>query len=349
MHRLLSCPWERGGARPPHLPCLPDSGVRLPGLEAYLPQIDKVTGAGLTDRKPGRLGLCGWASSHLWLEADRRFSSLSLQFRPIPVSRNFVPWDCKNTPANSACQEGNTICCIPSNDGLGAWLWPRFPHRGKQGSWSSLGFPFWIALDVGRLPIETRGKGYSFSKHVPAALKPPRTILWLAGSHQVEARWRRAAIAAGLRQLTPNANDLLEPRLPRLGGPGLGRSSDLLDVESLDGKVDEDRIIHCACDELVFVCHLLRHLHFALLTFGKRWHGNVDVFEDTPRSDAENALGRLDQIVAFPAAVLATEVIDEGESGVELFCLNQKASAVRLPFRHFHWRAPKRKSSCLKF
>ena len=30
------------------------------------------------------------------------------------------PWDCKVTPANCVCQEGNTIGCISSNDGLDA-------------------------------------------------------------------------------------------------------------------------------------------------------------------------------------------------------------------------------------
>jgi hypothetical protein len=42
---------------------------------------------------------------------------------------NLLLWDCKVTPAGCACQEGNTICCISSNDGLDAGLGVRFPHR----------------------------------------------------------------------------------------------------------------------------------------------------------------------------------------------------------------------------
>ena len=43
-----------------------------------------------------------------------------------------MPWDCKLTPADCTCQEGNTTGCIPSNDGLGAWLRTDFPHCGKS-------------------------------------------------------------------------------------------------------------------------------------------------------------------------------------------------------------------------
>jgi len=38
------------------------------------------------------------------------------------VGRNFLPWDCKVTPADCVCQEGNTIGCIGSNDGRDAGL-----------------------------------------------------------------------------------------------------------------------------------------------------------------------------------------------------------------------------------
>lgn len=48
------------------------------------------------------------------------------------MRRNFRPWICKVTPADCACQEGNTTGCIPSNDGLGAGFGPDFPHCGKQ-------------------------------------------------------------------------------------------------------------------------------------------------------------------------------------------------------------------------
>ena len=67
--------------------------------------------------------------------------------------------------------------------------------------------------------------------------------VWIAALHEVEARCRRAAIAAGLRELA--ANDLLKAGLPRLGGSCLDRTSDLLDFESFDRDVGEDRIVHC--------------------------------------------------------------------------------------------------------
>ncbi len=43
-----------------------------------------------------------------------------------------MPRDCKVTPVDCACQEGNTICCISSNDGLDADLWTFFPHWGGE-------------------------------------------------------------------------------------------------------------------------------------------------------------------------------------------------------------------------
>jgi hypothetical protein len=92
---------------------------------------------GLRIWKPGRLSLVlllRRVPSHLWLGTGPRplFISTAWEFRPIPVSRNFGAWDCKVTPAGSSCQEGNTIGCIPSNDGLGAGFGTRFPHCGKQ-------------------------------------------------------------------------------------------------------------------------------------------------------------------------------------------------------------------------
>ena len=48
-----------------------------------------------------------------------------------------LAWDCKVTPAYSACQEGNTIGCIPSNDGLDAGLGPGFPQKQSFKVFSS--------------------------------------------------------------------------------------------------------------------------------------------------------------------------------------------------------------------
>ena len=60
-------------------------------------------------------------------------------------------------------------------------------------------------------------------------------------------------------------------------------------------------------------------------------HGDVDVLEDFFWRDADHALGRLDEIIALAAGVLTTERIGETETGVELFCFDQEASAVGCP------------------
>ena len=53
-----------------------------------------------------------------------------------------------------------------------------------------------------------------------------------------------------------------------------------------------------------------------------RRHLYIDVFKDVPRSDAENALARFDQIITFASAMLPAEVIGETESGSELLGLD---------------------------
>jgi len=69
-------------------------------------------------------------------------------------------------------------------------------------------------------------------------------------------------------------------------------------------------------------------------------HGDVDVFEYLARSDAENSLERLNEVVAFSAAVLTTERIGEAEIGIELFGFYEKSSAVCLPFIFCHGAVP---------
>jgi len=51
-------------------------------------------------------------------------------------------------------------------------------------------------------------------------------------------------------------------------------------------------------------------------------HGNVDVFENLPRSNAENSVDGLDQIIALSPAVLPSEVIGEAKVRAELFGLD---------------------------
>ena len=62
-------------------------------------------------------------------------------------------------------------------------------------------------------------------------------------------------------------------------------------------------------------------------------HRDVNIFEDLARSDAENSVARFDQVVAFAAAVLPSQVIGEAEVGVELFGFDEESGAVCLPFQ----------------
>jgi hypothetical protein len=80
---------------------------------------------------PG-LSVCSLIESPLARSALRISSLFVYQLRPIPVRRNFRAWDCKITPAYGACQEGNTICCTHSNDGLGAGMEAFFPHELRE-------------------------------------------------------------------------------------------------------------------------------------------------------------------------------------------------------------------------
>src|SRR5437879_2425267 len=64
-------------------------------------------------------------------------------------------------------------------------------------------------------------------------------------------------------------------------------------------------------------------------------HGNVDVFKNLVRVDAEDAVGMFDEVVSFAAGVLAAQGVDEAEVGGELFGLDQKSCAVSLPLSSF--------------
>jgi hypothetical protein len=57
---------------------------------------------------------------------------------PVPVEGFKGLWDCKITPPYCACQEGNTICCISSNDGLGAGVVDFFSTTDIHSSFTIL-------------------------------------------------------------------------------------------------------------------------------------------------------------------------------------------------------------------
>jgi hypothetical protein len=59
---------------------------------------------------------------------------------------------------------------------------------------------------------------------------------------------------------------------------------------------------------------------------------HVDILEDLPGRDAENAVARFDKIVALASGVLPAEKIDEGEAGGELLGFDQKAGAIGNPW-----------------
>ena len=71
-----------------------------------------------------------------------------------------MPWECNVTPVHGGCQEGNTICCVSSNDGLDAGLRSFFPQwPGVWGHWK-----FWVA--------SLAGAGMPEGLRRPPGLKP---------------------------------------------------------------------------------------------------------------------------------------------------------------------------------
>jgi hypothetical protein len=58
---------------------------------------------------------------------------------------------------------------------------------------------------------------------------------------------------------------------------------------------------------------------FAVFRFAPQGHGDINVLEDAARGNAENTIGGFDEVVASASAVLAAEVVDEAETGAELF------------------------------
>ena len=94
------------------------------------------------NRAARRLSLSwlGPRSSHLWLENGPQGLSHLPTPSPFPWRRNLCAWDCKVTPVYCTCQEGNTIGCIPSNDGLDARFGVVFPHDIKIHGVSRFGF-----------------------------------------------------------------------------------------------------------------------------------------------------------------------------------------------------------------
>ena len=102
-----------------------------------------------------------------------------------------------------------------------------------------------------------------------------------------------------------------------------------LDLEHLDSKLVRLGIIRCVRGN----CGCLR-LHGIVLVRCR--HADVNVFEDLTRGDAQDSVIRLDEVVALAAAMLAAEMVDEGEAGAELLGFDEEPCAVSFPFRGFH-------------
>ena len=60
-------------------------------------------------------------------------------------------------------------------------------------------------------------------------------------------------------------------------------------------------------------------------------HRDVNVFEDLFGRDAQDAIAGFNEVITLAAAVLATEMVSEAETGGELFGFDQESCAVGLP------------------
>ena len=105
---------------------------------------------------------------------------------------------------------------------------------------------------------------------------------------------------------------------------------DLLDSQRLDPETRQAQ-----ADGFFFIVRSPR------IRIRSQSHGNVNVFENPPRSDAEDPITGFHQIVALTAAVLPAEMVGEGEIGIELFSFDKESRAVRFPLNRFHGALPR--------
>jgi hypothetical protein len=215
---LHVAPRGRIGERPPRFVRHPATGFRLPAFGHRF----EVSAPGLRIRKPGRLclfWLAEGAKSPLAGRAEPpglHYAFTALLFRPIPVGWNLCAWDCKVTPASCACQEGNTIGCIPSNDGLGARSEATFSTPKKTRALrfveASAKFPFlglYLAAVAGVAAQRNQEPRFSC-----------RALFTWASSHQAHVLGRATAIAKGLWQFPANSScsNVREERVPTASG-----------------------------------------------------------------------------------------------------------------------------------
>jgi len=138
-HSLVVEPRGEFGERPPHilgfgLPAVgPPENLKAAGRRAYgstSPSAHLLPAGRRQVTSPWRRPLSGSRTAVVLTSAAPR-----LLLPPIPPhsrEAKFPPWDCKVTPVPCACQEGNTICCISSNDGLDAGWKSSFPQQERS-------------------------------------------------------------------------------------------------------------------------------------------------------------------------------------------------------------------------
>ena len=149
-------------------------------------------------------------------------------------------------------------------------------------------------------------------------------------SHEAQARGLGAAVATGLREFAADAGCVVVT-----GARERFRERwQIFVVEVVEASRQSDVVVHPAIEHW-----------FGSFLADRRCvgfhHGDVDVFENLARCDAENALAGFDEIVSLAAAVRAAESVAEAEGGVELLGFDQEACAVCLPLDRFHDADPR--------
>ena len=146
------------------------------------------------------------------------------------------------------------------------------------------------------------------------------------------------ADAARLRELAAAAVGFWVPDSGWIVAPAAGRRvlgdfylfhCQSLKIRELESRLLDGRLLERCFIELRLADRGVPDCGFAAGLVGG--HQDIDVFEDAARSDAEHAVEGFDEVVAFASGMLAAEMIDEAETGSELFGLHQETCAVRLP------------------
>jgi len=165
------------------------------------------------------------------------------------------------------------------------------------------------------------------------------------GSHQAEPRGGDATVAEGLGKFAAHRGwGKLANRGRGIDAPAIRGSRDgfeFFDLQGLESASGKRTTIEFALIEFAAgVVEFCRGLFFGddlgrVVLNGER-DGDVDIFKNLPGRDADDAVGGFDEVVSLAATVLASEIVDEAESGTELLGLDQEARAVRFPFLRFH-------------